>query len=70
MPKQINYTLTEEQLREIEQAIKKHADLRLRSRARIIRLLHLGYKRPEVAELLSISTGQVHYWHKRWQILI
>ena len=67
MPKRIDYTLTEGQLTEIEQAIKNHADLRVRSRARIIRLLHLGHKRPEIAQLLSISTGQVHYWHKRWQ---
>lgn len=67
MPKRIDYTITEEQLSELEQAIKNHADLRVRSRARIVRLLHLGHKRAEIAELLSISTGQIHYWHKRWQ---
>jgi transposase len=67
MPKQIDYTLTKQQLQKIEQAIKSDADLRVRTRARIIRLLHRGYKRSEIAKILSISTGQVHYWHKRWQ---
>lgn len=67
MPKKIDYTLTEEQLKKLEQAIKNDPDLRVRSRAQIIRLLHLGYKREKVAHLLSISTGKVHYWHKRWQ---
>lgn len=67
MPKRIDYTLTEEQQIEIEQAIKKHTDLRVRTRARIIRMLHLGHKRVEISQMLSISTGQVHYWHKRWQ---
>lgn len=67
MPKKINYTLTQTELLNIEQAIKNHPDLRLRDRARIIRLLHLEHKPQEVAELLSISPGQVYYWHKRWR---
>lgn len=67
MPKRIDYTLTENELSEIEEAIKNHADLRVRQRARIIRLLNLGYKRQEIAKILSISTGQVHYWYKRWK---
>ncbi|MGB1249948.1 MAG: helix-turn-helix domain-containing protein, partial [Candidatus Promineifilaceae bacterium] len=67
MPKRVDYTLTEKQLNEVEQAIKNHEDLRVRPRARIIRLLHLGHKRPEIAKLQSISTGQIHYWHNRWQ---
>ena len=67
MPKKIDYTLTEEQLKEIEQAIKNHPELRVRPRAQIIRLLHLGHKRAEVGQLLGISTGKVHYWYERWQ---
>ena len=67
MPKRINFTLTERQLSEIEETIKSHADLRVRERARIIRLLHKGYPPAEVAELLVVSVGQVYWWHKRWQ---
>jgi transposase len=67
MPKKINYQLTEEELLLVEQAIKNHPDLRVRWRAQIIRLLHLGHNAPSIAELLSISTGQPYYWHKRWR---
>lgn len=67
MPKRINYRLTESQLSEIEQAIKSHEDLRVRERARIIRLLHKGHPPAEVAELMAVSVGQVYWWFNRWQ---
>lgn len=67
MPKKIKYTLSNQELLTIEQAIKKHPDLRLRERARMIRLLHHGYNHDEIAELLAVSYGQVYYWHKRWR---
>lgn len=67
MPKRINYTLSESQQSEIEQAIKSHEDLRVRERARIIRMLHKGHRPPEVAELMAVSVGQVYWWSKRWQ---
>ena len=67
MPKRNNYSLTNEELLTVEQAIKNHADLRVRERARLIRLLHKGYPPEEVAELLSISVGQVYWWWRRWR---
>ena len=67
MPKKINYTLTTESLTIIEEAIKSHDDLRVRQRATIIRMLHLGRKPEEIAELLSIQPSKVYYWHKRWR---
>ena len=67
MPKIINYTLTTESLTIIEQAIKSHKDHRVRQRAIIIRMLHLGQKPQEVAELLSVKPSKVYYWHKRWR---
>lgn len=67
MPKKLNYTLSEIEHSRIEQAIKSHSDLRVRERARIIRLLHKEVPPAEVAELLAISPGQVYYWHKRWR---
>jgi len=67
MPKIINYTLTTESLTIIEQAIKNHEDLRVRQRATIIRMLHLGHKPNEIAELLLIQPSKVYYWHKRWR---
>jgi len=67
MPKKINYTLTTESITLIEQAIKNHDGLRVRERATIIRLLHLGKKPDEIGELLSIQPSKVYYWHKRWR---
>lgn len=67
MPKKINYTLTTEQLQNVETAIKSHPDLRVRQRAQMIRLLHLGYKPQEVGELLSVTGALVYYWHARWR---
>jgi transposase len=67
MPKKINYTLTESELLTIEQAIKSDPDGHVQQRALIIRLLHKGRKPDEVADVLSISVGQVYWWHKRWR---
>jgi len=67
MPKKIDYSVTDDELQELEKAIKKDKDLRLRERARIIRLLHLRQSPKEVSELLAISVGQVYGWHKRWK---
>lgn len=67
MPKQIDYRLSESELLTIEQAIKNDPDLRLRQRAQIIRLLHKGHKPDAIAELLSLSSGPVYYWHNRWR---
>jgi len=67
MPKKIDYTLTTESLAEIKQAIKNHEDLRVRNRATIIRMLHLGHKPAEIANVLSIQPSKVYYWHRRWR---
>jgi len=58
MPKKINYTLTTESLSEIEKAIRNHEDLRVRERATIIRLLHLGYKPQEIGDLFSMQQAR------------
>ena len=67
MPKQLNYQLNETELKQIEQAIKTAPDPRVRQRATGIRLLHLGKKPEEVAELLSVTTVTVYNWHGRWR---
>lgn len=67
MPKKINYTLNESELLTIEQAIKSNPNGRVQQRALIIRLLHKGRKPDEVADILSVSVGQVYWWHKRWR---
>lgn len=67
MPKQIDYTLTTEQLQIIETAIKTHPNLRVRQRAQMIRLLHLGHKPQAVGDLLSVTGALVYFWHARWR---
>ena len=67
MPKKISYTLSTEERLTIEQAIKNHPDLRVRERARLIRLLHQGYSHKDIADMKAISVGQVYYWHRRYR---
>lgn len=67
MPKVINYTLSNEELKQIEDVIKTHPDAKARQRAQAIRYLHLGYKPKEVADLLLITQTSVYNIHTRWR---
>jgi len=67
MPKLIDYTLAPDDLQAIERAIATDPQPRVRQRATGIRMLHLGKKPKEVAELLNVSTGTVYNWHGRWR---
>ena len=67
MPKKTNYTLTTEELQQVKETLTKHRDGRVRSRAQMIYLLHLGKKVSEVAEILMTTQTTVYNWHKRWR---
>lgn len=67
MPKQLKYQLNETELKQIEQAIKSAPEPRVRQRATGIRLLHLGKRPEEVADLLNVARGTVYNWHGRWR---
>lgn len=67
MPKIINYTLTTEELQQVKETLTKHRDGRVRSRAQMIYLLHMGKKVCEVAEMLMTTQATVYNWHKRWR---
>jgi transposase len=67
MPKQLKYQLSETELKQIEQAIKSAPEPRVRQRATGIRLLHLGKKPEEAAELLNVAIGTIYNWHERWR---
>ena len=67
MPKQINYTLTTEQMTQIEQAIAHDPRPEVVRRATAIRLQHQGYKTQEVGEMVSASRASVQNWHQRWR---
>lgn len=67
MSRRIDFTLTDEQLAEIEEAINHSPHPEVRQRAIAIRLLHKGYKPEEVAELVANTANTIWMWHRRWR---
>lgn len=67
MSKRLDYTLTAEQLGELEQAINSAPYPEVRQRAIAIRLLHLGQTPEQVAQAVMVTSNTVYAWHKRWR---
>jgi transposase len=67
MPKQHDYTLNEEELKQIRQAMK-HLDARVAKRATIIHSLHLGYRPEEVAQMHEVSLTTVYNHFNRFKM--
>lgn len=66
MPKRIDFRLQVEQVAALEQAIKVDKRTGVVRRATAVRLLHLGYKVPEVAQMVSASEPIMYQWHERF----
>jgi len=67
MSRRIEFTLNEEQLSELEEAINYSVHPEVRQRAVALRLLHLGHHPEEVAEMVMVSANTVWTWHRRWR---
>ena len=67
MSRRVNFTLATEQLAEIEQAINYSIHPEVRQRAIAIRLLHLGHKPEQVAEMVAITANTIWTWHRRYR---
>ena len=67
MSRRVNFTLKDDQLAELEQAINQSPHPEVRQRAIAIRLLHLGYKPEQVANLVAITANTIWMWHRRWR---
>ncbi len=67
MGKRLDYTLTSEQLGELEQAINSSPYPEVRQRAIAMRLLHLGQSPEQVAQAVMVTSNTVYAWHKRWR---
>ncbi len=67
MPKKLDFTLKQDEIAEIEKASNKDKRAPVRQRATAIRLLHLGHKAGQVAEMLSVSEPIIYNWFHRWQ---
>jgi transposase len=67
MSRLINFTLNDEQVAEVEQAINHAAQPEVRQRAIAIRLLHLGHEPEAVAEMLAVAPSTIWNWHRRYR---
>lgn len=67
MPKALDYHLNESELRAIEAAIRHDKRPEVRQRCNAIRLLHLGRKPEQVAEMQAVSKPTIYAWFKRWR---
>jgi transposase len=66
MPKQIDYTLTKEELDQVQAAMKSK-QVKVARRASVVHSLHLGYSAPEVAEVHQISIATVYNHYHRFK---
>lgn len=67
MPKSLNFTLTESELKIVAKAVKSDKRPEVRQRALGLRLLHEGQTPKEVAQIMAVSQPSVYDWHHRWQ---
>ena len=63
MGKRLDYTLTAEQLGELEQAINSSPYPEVRQLAIAIRLLHLGQTPEQVATAVMVTSKTLYSWH-------
>jgi len=67
MPKIIDFTLTNEEVKALDRAIRSDKRTGVARRATALRMLHLGHKPPAVAEAVSVSLPSVYGWHARFK---
>jgi len=67
MPKARDYHLNEQDLQAVEAAIRHDKRPEVRQRCTAIRLLHLGYKPEQVAEMQAVSKPTIYSWIDRWR---
>lgn len=67
MSRLIDFTLTDDQVSEVDQAMNHSALPEVRQRAIAIRLLHLGHVPEAVAEMLAVAPSTIWTWHRRYR---
>lgn len=67
MSRRIDFTLTVEQLAQLEQAINQSPYPEVRQRAIAVRMLHLGQHPEQVAQAVMVTSNTIYAWHKRWR---
>jgi len=66
MPKEIDYHLPDNELRELEEAMSHAKQPEIRKRAMALRLLHLGHSPRAVAEMMKVHIASIYHWRERW----
>lgn len=66
MPKHNDYTLSDEQLEAVQEAMKS-ADARVAKRATVLHSLHLGYRVEDVAQMHNLSPASVYNHFQRFE---
>ena len=67
MPRAQDYHLNDQELQTIETAIRHDKRVEVRQRCMAIRLLHMGHKPEQVAEMQAVSKPTIYGWVKRWK---
>lgn len=67
MPKQISYTLNENELKQIANAMQHDPRREVVRRATAIHALHLGHKPEVVAQMVKAGKSTIGAWHRQWQ---
>jgi transposase len=67
MPKARDYHLTEQELTAVETAIHRDKRPEVRQRCTVIRLLHLGHKPEQIAEMQAVSKPTIYSCYTRWR---
>jgi transposase len=67
MPKNLDFQLTETELLQVTEAIRKDKRPEVRQRATAIRLLALGKKPAKVAESLAVQPVTIYSWFHRFR---
>ena len=67
MSKQINYTLNDDELKQIESAMQHDPRTEVVRRATAIHALHLGHKPEVVAQMVKAGKSTVGTWHRQWR---
>lgn len=66
MPKHNDYTLSEEQVEQVREAMKSPI-ARIVQRATVLHSLHLGYRVEEVAQMHNLSTASIYNHVRRFE---
>lgn len=67
MSKRVDFTLNENQIAELEQAINSSPYPEVRQRAIAIRLLNRGQSPEQVGQVVTVTSNTIYAWHKRWR---